>query len=208
MRGTPSLQRRHQVSGRGFTLLEVLITMALLSIILGALYSTFSLSHRALDGMDSSLLKLRECRTALDRIARETESAVYSAGNRNSRFKLTDRDVYGRQASGLTLTTLSPLVPGLSLISYSVEEHDGVMTLMKHMQSAYQPQGDTEGSEVIEGIEEFALEAKDGITWVKTWDTAETNKLPSEVRITLTMRIQDSPVTVYEIIRPRIGREL
>ncbi len=53
---------------KGFTLIEMLLALALLSIVLGALYSTFFLSHRAMEGIDGGLVKLQECR----RIKNET----------------------------------------------------------------------------------------------------------------------------------------
>lgn len=189
---------------KGFTLIELLLATLLLSIILTATYGTFFLSHRAMTGLDESLIKMQECRTALDVIGREIESL--RTGSQNFLFKIEDRDFYGKQASRLTFTAFSQLSPGVSLISYYVEEKDGVLTLFKKMDNAYKPDNTAKGTELIEGLESFSVEVNDGSKWVKTWDFSETNQTPLEIRITITAKIKDVPVSFFDTFRPKIGR--
>lgn len=189
----------------GFTLLELLIAMVLFSIILSAIYGSFFLSHRAMTGLDESLLKLQECRTAIDVMTREGESILYKPGNTSSLLKVEDKDFYGKQASRLTFTAFSPLSSGFMLISYYVEEKDGVLTLFKKMDNAYKPDSDAKGEELIEGLESFAVEVNDGSKWVKTWDTSETKQAPLEIRVTITAKIKDRPVSFFDTVRPKIG---
>jgi len=206
---------------RGFTLLEVLLSLLLLTIVLGAIYSTFFLAQKAVTGIDDSLLKLQECRTLLDTLSREIDAAVYTTGNNKSLLKIEDRDIYGRQTSRLTFTTLSPQRPGLSRITYHVEEHDNVLVLYKKMENPYKESSEPAATEttanqsgnpspdqptdMIDGLDSFTVEAKEGTNWVKTWDTAETRRMPVEMRVTLVFRIKDRPVTIYETIKPKIG---
>jgi general secretion pathway protein J len=189
----------------GFTLLEMLIATALLAIILAALYSTFFLSQRAIDGLDESLIKLQECRNALDVIGREAESLLYTRTNSHSFFKVEDKDIYGKQASRLSFTSFSPLNYGLSAISYYVEEKDGVLTLYKKMENPYKPDDTVKGVDLIEGVGSFTVEVKQGDKWVKTWDTIETGSAPPEIRITITALLKDRPVSLFETVRPMIG---
>jgi len=86
----------------GFTLLEILIAIAIMSIILVALYSTYLLAHKALFDVDKSLVKLQEARAFADILKREIESTLYSQANSYCVFKMDDRDFYGKQASSLT----------------------------------------------------------------------------------------------------------
>jgi prepilin-type N-terminal cleavage/methylation domain-containing protein len=196
---------RTQVSERGFTLIELLVSMVLLSIVLGAVYSTFFLAHKALDGMDESILKLRECRMFMDTIVRETDSIL--AGQKYSAFKVEDRDIFGKETSRFTFTAFSPLVPGLSLISYYVDQKDGKLVLFKKLWSVSSTvQG--EPVELMEGIRSFTVEVRNGDKWVKTWDFTETRRVPDEIRITLTVMIKDRPVSLYETVSPKIGRIL
>lgn len=192
----------------GFTLLELLIATALLAIILTALYSTFFLSQKAIDGLDESLIKLQECRNAVDVIGRETEALLYRQTNTHSFFRLEDRDIYGKQASRLSFTAFSPLTYGLSTISYYVEEKDGVLTLYKKMGNPYKPDDTVKGVDLIEGVDSFMVEVKQGDKWVKTWDTSETGNPPTEIRITITAMIKDRPVSLFETVRPMIGGTL
>lgn len=199
----------------GFTLLELLISTALLAIVLSALYSTFFLSHKAIVGLDESLIKLQECRNAVDMIGREAESLFrgqgYVAQSNYPLFKAEDRDIYGKQASRLTFTSFSPFSRGLSAMSYYVEEKDGIRTLYKKMDNPYRPpdkNNTTKGVELIEGLDSFAVEARDGEKWLKTWDTTEIGKLPDEIRITITALIRDRPVSLFGTFKPRIGKAL
>src|SRR5208337_4235385 len=59
----------------GFTLIEMLLAIALLSIVLVALYGTFFVSQKAIEGADDALVRLQEGRMAIDTIRRELDSA-------------------------------------------------------------------------------------------------------------------------------------
>jgi general secretion pathway protein J len=203
------LQDASGPSGRaGFTLIEVLMAFAILSIILGAVYSTFFLSHKAMEGLDESLVKLQECRGMMDTLSREGDAIFYSAANKNSIFKVEDRDLYGKQTSRLIFTAFSPLIPGLSTISYYVEEMDGKPMVLKKIHSAYRSGENQEGAEMIEGVEAFTVEARDKDKWVKTWDASEIKKIPEEIRVTITVLIKDRQVSLHETIKPKIGKTL
>lgn len=204
--------RKTYLSERGFTLIELLISVALLSIILGALYSSFFLSHKAVSAVDDSIIKLQEMRMFMDTISREVESLSYSHDNKWTLFKAEDRDIYGRQTSRLSFSTLSPQRPGLSLNTYYVEDRKGVLTLLKKSAWAYEKEDrakdDTGAAELIDGIESFTIEVGKDNKWLKTWDTAETKSPPSEVRIALSVRIKDRSLSMYEVIRPKKGQQI
>ncbi len=194
---------------RGFTLLELLISIALLTIILGAVYGTFSMSHRALDGTDATLLKLQEGRMTLDTLCREMESLLYDPSNRFSVLRIEDRDIYDKQASRLVFTTFSPLTAGLNLVSYYVEEKDGRLTLLKKIHAAFAPDNPEEkGVELIEDLRSFSVEAKLNGKWVRTWDSSDATAAPEELRVTITFMMKDRPFTLYETVNPKIGRPL
>ncbi len=198
----------HPSGKSGFTLIEILMAFAILSIILSALYSTFFLSHKAMEGLDESLVKLQECRAMMDRLRREGDAIFYSLGNKNCLFKVEDRDLYGKQASRWVFTAFSPLIPGLSTISYEVDEIAGKPTILKKIRSVYRAEGNQEGAEMIEEVEAFTVEARDKDRWVRQWDASEIKKIPEEIRVTITVRIKDRPVTFYETIKPKIGKTL
>jgi prepilin-type N-terminal cleavage/methylation domain-containing protein len=202
---------KKKLPDNGFTLLELVISLALLSIILVALYNTFFLSQKALDGVDESLLKLHECRVAMDTMSREAESVQYGQSNKNTLFTVKDRDIDGKPSSMFVFTSFSPLRPGLSLVSYYVEEKDNKLTLYKKIDDPYAPPNaavEKQGADIIEDIKAFSVEASDGKSWVKTWDASNNGKIPVELRITLTILVKDRPITMYETIEPKIGTAL
>lgn len=175
---------------KGFTLIEVLIALVITSIVVAALYSTFFLSREAVDAVDDSLLRLQEARTVIDVIKREIESAVYNSygsGTEFTVFKLDDRDFYGKQASQLSFTSFSPLIPGVARIDYTVEENDGKLLLKKKIVSAYAQSVDTQSIELLEDVESFTVEAQYAGNWVKTWDSAASNSIPDEIRVSLSI---------------------
>ncbi len=194
---------------KGFTLLEVLVAFALLSIILAAVYSTFFLSQKAIEGVDQSLLSLQEGRMTVDAICREIDSVFYKTGNKNTAFKIEDRDFFGKDASRVTFSSLSPLAPGLSLISYYVEEKEGVLTLFKKIKNAYDVQKkEPEAAVMVGKVEAFAVEVMNNGKWIKTWDAIETGRIPERIRITVTLVMKDRPVALSATAIPKIEQPL
>jgi prepilin-type N-terminal cleavage/methylation domain-containing protein len=190
----------------GFTLLEVLIAVTILSVILASIYSTFFLSHKAMEGMDESLTKLQEARRAIDILRCELEATYQSEQDTNTFFRIEDRDVYGKQTTQLVFTTFSTLRPGLSKISYYVEEKDGKLSLFKRVESPYSKE-ESEGVDIIEDLDGFTVEAKYNDTWVRTWDAAVNKAKPEELRIGLAMVVKGHTITLNDIAKPRIGNK-
>ena len=186
---------------KGFTLLEVLIAVAILSIVLGAIYSTFFLSNRAMEGMDESMTKLQESRKAIDILRRELDALYYEENREDTFLKVVDRDNYGKQATQLEFTAFSILRPGLSKISYYVEEKDNKQVLFKKIGASFGKE-ETEGTDIIDDLEEFTIEAKYNDAWVKTWDTGVSKKPPEEIKISLSVMIHGKKVTLFDISRP------
>lgn len=203
----PPLTKGVLKGGNGFTLLEVLIAATILSIVLAAIYSTLILSHRAVEGMDESLLKIQETRKAIDIMKRELDAVLYRGSDALTFLKIQDRDIYGKQAAQLTFTTFSPLRPGLSKISYYIEEKDKKLYLFKKVASPHD-QVETEGVDIVEDLESFAVEARYNNTWVRTWDTDINKSIPDEIRISLTVMSKEREVTIFDISQPKVEKTL
>lgn len=200
---------------KGFTMIEVLIALAITAFIVTALYATFFLSQKAIASLDDSLIRLQEARQVIDTLKREIESAMYNKDREYTLFKLEDRDFYGKSASRLTFTTFSPLMAGLAKISYTVEETEGRLVLKKGMNSAFDSKSKAKEIELIEDLQSFSVEIKYRDSWVKTWDSSLTNSIPEEVRISITIpekskdnRKGEYGISVFDIAKPMIGKSL
>jgi len=196
--------RRGMGSLTGFTLIEIMIASLILSIILGALYFTFFLSHKAIHGLDEAMIRLQETRGVLDMLKREIDSCFYKKGDKNTFFKLQDRDIYGKQASRLNLTTLSPQRPGLSEIRYLVRESEGRLILSKEVSTPFGHEENKEEADILEDIEEFLIEARDGDKWIKTWDSSLMHRVPEEIKVSLKVKIKERQLLLFVTARPRI----
>jgi len=199
----------------GFTLLEVLISLTLLTIVLGAVYSSFFSVHNVLGRFEDVSMKYHEARTALDIMRREIESAViiHSATDMNDSFEdqtafvIRDRDIMGKSTSELSLTSISFKGSGLNTVSYYVEEKDGKLDLLrKEAPAAIQSREYT--MEVIEAIESISIETLFNDEWVRTWDSRNTGRLPDNVRVTVEFDDNGKKVRLTEYARPKIGKPL
>lgn len=200
----------------GFTIIEVLISLAILTIILGAIYSSFFISERAIKRFEDVSLKYHEVRTALDIMRREIEGAFFTtaeaqsvSGKTENRtyFLIEDRDILGKPVSRLRLTAFSSQSGIVNAISYYVEEKDGRFNLLK-TESPTGIKTKERSIEMIEGIESFTVETLFNNNWIKTWDTTQINELPDIVRVGITFDDKGKEVTLTEYARPKIGREL
>ncbi len=214
--------RTHRTGG--FTLIEVLISLAILTIILGAAYSSFFTVQRALERYDTVSLKYHETRTALDLMRREIEGAFLKNpggpgfGKNQAAFVIEDRDIFGEPTSRLHLTAFSFRGSGLTTLSYYVQENNGSLTLVKDDSPAFRPLTDTVQAntlsgtaytlEMIEDIEGFTVEILFRNEWVRTWDTKQTGRLPDIVRFSIEFNDNGKQVKLTEYARPRIGKTL
>ncbi|HEX9920792.1 MAG TPA: hypothetical protein VGB21_04780, partial [Candidatus Methylomirabilis sp.] len=78
----------------------------------------------------------------------------------------------------------------------------------KRMNSSYRTSPEEQGVELVEGLEGFLVEVRDGDRWLKTWDLSDTKKTPEEVKITLTVRLKERQVSLLATARPQIGRKV
>jgi general secretion pathway protein J len=210
-------------SCRGFTLLEVLVALALLAIISAALYGTYFSLMRGRDAAQTRMTERRELSTTLDRLRRELAAVCYraqstgssqpAAGDQQStqlHFVVEDRDYFGKPASTLDFTALAP-PPGGNLpasdqvrIRYRVVEKDGKLSLMRMEKDRYVT-ADPLPYPQLEDLEGFLVECSgDGAQWVKTWDTAINHGLPQYVRVTVRLKEGEKTVALSAIITPMV----
>ena len=182
----------------GFTLLEVLIAMALLSIIAGAMYGTFFSISAGQEAATSGMERRRELRTTLDQLRRELSAAYFSTNNKRLHFVVEDRDRFGKPASTLNFTAIAPPrddqpVSDVMEIRYTPIEKSGRMILARQSKDIYLS-GDPLRFPQMEVLESFQVECYNGSKWVKSWDSALNLGLPKSVKVTITVKEGDTSV--------------
>ena len=209
----------------GFTLIEILISLTLLTIILGAVYSSFFAVNRAIERFSGVSLKYHEARTALDIMRREVEGAFLKKLQTTNKeenpiqtiFIIEDKDIFGENASRLYLTAFSFKGSGINTISYYVQEKNRILTLVKNESPEFIPLTDKSKietpdkgytSELIEGIEGFTVETMFNNQWVKTWDSEETGSIPEMVRLSIDFDDNGKKITLKEYAKPKVGKHL
>jgi len=178
-------------SNKGFTLLEILIAVVLLGILTAAMYGSYFTVLRARERASEGMEARRELGSTLDLIRREFAAAVYSRNDKRLRFVVEDRDNFGKPASTLELTTLTPPAgtgrreSGIIAVRYGMFDRDQQRILTRREQDIFFPSADAKGYPQMERISSFLVECYNGSTWVRSWDTALNGTLPKMVRITV-----------------------
>ncbi len=197
--------RKRAVSVKGFTLLELLLALALLAILCGALYGTYFALMR---GRETAVVKMegrRELSITLDQLRRELSSAFCSTANKRLHFVVEDRDYFGKPASTLDFTAIVPPRNGQQPLSDQVRlVYEGVgkeekLQLTRQEKDLYYTL-DSFSYPQMEELEGFLVECYDGSKWVRTWDTAlQGGSLPKRVRVTISVK-EGEKTTDYSTI--------
>ncbi|HEY3494544.1 MAG TPA: type II secretion system protein GspJ [Polyangiaceae bacterium] len=196
-------------AARGFTLLELLVAVAVLAFITMLIYGAFSSMKRTRDGLARVQDRYREGRVALGRIVRDLESAYISGHQPFNQGIVVQKTAFigheGNPGDRLDFNAFSNVrrdrdshVSDQIEVSYfSAEslEESGTTDLVRRT-SEYPDEKPEAGGRidvVATDIDLFDLEYLDPTTtqWVDTWDTTQAtgqpNRLPLQVRITLVL---------------------
>lgn len=194
---------------KGFTLLELLLALSLLVILTGALYGSYFALIKGREKAAAGMESRRELRTTLDLIRREVSSVIYKSSDKRLRFQVEDKDLFGKPASVLAFTAITPPAPGeatvsdLADIKYQVLENKGAMLLARQAKDLHFA-SDPPRYPQMEEVEGFLVECRMGDKWVRSWDTAINPALPKAVRVTVTVR-EDEKLQEYAILAtPRV----
>ncbi len=193
----------------GFTLLEVLIALALLGVLAGALYGTYFSLVKGRESASEGMEARRELRSTLDLLRRELNAALYNRDNKKLHFAVEDRDIFGKPASRLAFTAIGPPQAGSQAVSdqidlvYEILQRDKKLVLSRQEKDLYLS-GEPGRYPQMESIEGFLVECRGSDTWVKSWDTAINFGIPKAVRVTVVVKEGENSVSYSILASPRI----
>jgi general secretion pathway protein J len=186
---------------RGFTLLEILLALSVLSVLLLLLVSSFTGAARVRETLSERAREFRQTRLVLDRIGTDLMCAFAVSVREESGLTLHEDQLSGLPAASLTFTAFQ-LIDGdrshppaeIVKIRYFPRIGADGATLELHREQSDLPfienQIPLRESAVAEGLRGFRVEAYDGTTWVNEWPAGGGGKtaLPKKIAVTLVGR--------------------
>jgi type II secretion system protein J len=192
---------------KGFTLLEVLVSMAILVIIMAALYSAYTTNVEAIQIARQNGEVHQTARIVLDRMTKDLQSALIQVKGSSEKIKLglvgANRELYGRRADHIDFTTVTHLpltekgpASDLCEIGYLVDEDPEGQVLVLLRRDAFSVDEDfTKGGslqEMARNVLEFKLtyqdaEGKDSDQW-NTIEGKPTSGLPVLIKVRLMLK--------------------
>lgn len=196
-------------SGRGFTLIEVLVAMAILALMATVIYSSFAGMKRSKEGVERINDRYREGRLAMARMVRELQSAFISLHQPIPPVQPVQKTVFkGTQGSPGDRIDFASFAHRRLVenaretdqeeVSYFAEPDErlsGVVNLVRRVSPRLDLYPDKGGKiEILASdIDLFDVEYLDAATgqWTDRWDTTQATeqigRLPLQVRLVLVL---------------------
>lgn len=181
----------------GFTLIEVLVAVAMAATVLAAVYGIFAGVSSARSRLETDVEAYHQARVIFDRLGREIRGAVPTGGPGGKGVFRGGRD--GQRYPYLEMTTTAVAqqiegTTGIALVRYDLEwdaeiPERRVLVLQRSEQSVLQETagGSRSGRlKMVRGIDELAIRFLGKNGWSDEWDSSKTD-LPALVEVALTI---------------------
>ncbi|MGO8998909.1 MAG: type II secretion system protein GspJ [Polyangiaceae bacterium] len=211
---------RKRARARGMTLLEIMVSVAILAMVAVLIYGAFDSMARGKKGEEMRSDRSREGREAILRITRELSSAFISMHNPANTALITRATAFIGSSGGVydridfaafahrRVERDSHESDECEVGYFVVRDPDveGKMDLVRREQTPIDTDPKKGGvvNVVAENVDEFDIKYLEPLTsqWVDTWDstqvTGQPGRLPLEVSIRLVLKgIGDAPAATY-----------
>ena len=207
----------------GFTLVEILIAMALIATILSMVFSSYFVTSRSAQACQTRIAMCDQGQATLDQMARQIRCAyagiikdedLNRSGTPQKRIIRQENMNYftgGRNASkgeilrfvttyGYAETKEKP-EKGLFEVIYRFDKRAGTLLLsQRHFIGATKKTPKKDWRPIAENVERFELEFFNGQKWLDRWDFKDQMKLPSAVRMEIGYRDENNRVYDYSTV--------
>jgi general secretion pathway protein J len=182
----------------GFTLVEILLSLAILSVVLLLLLSAFTGAARSREALSARSREFRQIRIALDRIGTDLQGAFSSSIREDSALTCKEDQLSGNPAATLVFTAFQipetgggrPPASVVKIKYYPRVGADGA-SMELHREQADLPFVENKiplrEALLAEGLKGFRVELYDGSAWIKEWPAPGKAKtaLPKKAAVTL-----------------------
>ncbi|MFH0965930.1 MAG: GspJ family type II secretion system protein [Planctomycetota bacterium] len=185
-----------------FTLLEMLVALALIGILAGSLYMSLRIGFLARRRAEETILPVRAAALALDLLGRDVVSTLPPTGILAGGFLGEDAELgsSGEDADELVFHAIVDASTddgsGIRRIDFVVaqDEEGGGVLLRRVTANLLAPTTPEPAEETIcRNVKAFKLRYFDGSAWVDGWDSSlRENALPLAVEAELTLRRRDA----------------
>lgn len=190
---------REEAHRRGFTLVEVLLAVAILSVIVVMLLSSFQGAAQTLEILSDRAGSFRQLRIGMDRIGTDLSGAVSASGNDTTALtcrsdKFADKPASTLVFTAFTLPDTAGSRPPSALVKVRyfprVSEDGGSIELFREQADLPLVENALSTTEVrlATRLQGFQVELYDGTSWTREWPPQGASKhlLPKKVSFILT----------------------
>jgi general secretion pathway protein J len=184
---------------RGFTLIEMLLAIALSALLLVTVYSTYFSIARSIDTTLGTQELLETGRILLEMLKRD----IRGIGGKRFPLISTVQEIDGKSVTDIVFVTSAPGSANAfkwSKVGYALtQDPKGQWIFIKKEASNPNDDLDQLGRvfEISRLVSSFRLAFFDGSEWVEQWDSRSTGKLPKQVRITVEISDDKKNVQTY-----------
>ncbi len=198
------------LSRTGLTLLEVLIAIAIASLLAIALYGSFFSVLKARATIDEELVAVNSTTRFFDSISKEIQSTYFKDTNKKTFFEGEKKELLGRTVSTVKFTAFMHTGAGnaaptsdLVAIRYSVEkDSSGALTLYRESWNPYLvDENSADGivkTAVLENIESFDVSYLSYRGWAGAWDSLAEKTKPYAIKARVS--VKDAGKREYSVI--------
>jgi prepilin-type N-terminal cleavage/methylation domain-containing protein len=213
-------------SERGFTLMEMLISLTIVAIMAVALWAVFRISIDSWAKGTQFIDNNQRQRSTLDLVKKQVASIFGVLAPIDLQAGGNIYPVFGGSANSLQFVSLTSLRfqenPGLTLVSYDVardpqgglsvvEREERYLGLDPSRETIFD-RNDTQVTTLFNDLSEFMFEYYDPGTperasqWVKTWDAKESGRLPTAISMTMVTRDSKGGLLNRQVVVPVLAK--
>ena len=182
-------QRR---GSRGFTLIEVLVSISLLAIVMTSVYGIFGSVHATKVRLDSDSGEYHLARVVFDRLGRELRGAYYRHGDETTLFRggVNDQGESFLELTTTAVTPLSALGTGIAEVRYRLAPDEELNESSQVLLRGERPRQtasitvDDRMMRLAPDVASLSLRFYNEGNWKNTWD-AQQDGLPQLVEVSL-----------------------
>jgi len=200
-------------SNHGFTLIEVVVAVALLSLILSSVYGIFSTISTTEKRLQSESELYHQARVIFDRVGRELSGSYLSTSNERSTFSASDDS---DTVPHLSFTSTSAIIQGaapsgLVRLRYELEteRNKQVGKLKRSAVELFAPEDRLNFQRLSSQVKELNWRFYDGSEWQEEWDSQQSNSLPQAVEMSMVLMNNDheiSVMTAFDLALQRVEK--